>query len=238
MKMGISSLLIGILFTICSLSCVAMNTGFTTEDICEEDISTIYERLEIQEIDDSDVSIGFSCFDVNNKGEYILGFNAAQDKILVFSAEGEFLYGFSLKDNGSFGVEWDGENINIYRVRSDLAVSIDTTGNCVEIRKIKNTIENNNYWNHNIKATQRTNQGDIYTAENNLGIFNLLTAHTYSRLVKTLPNGEKIILFDITAQQTVNIMVYTILIGIFVLICTVVLIVFIVRVVNKRKSQR
>lgn len=234
MKKGIFSLLIGFIYIICSISSLAMNTGFVTEKIGEEDIPDIYERLNVQSIIEPDISIGFSCFDVNEMGNYALGFNSDKDEILVFDSQGNFLYGFSFEGTGTFGLEWDGESIILYRVRSDLAISIDKEGNCKEIKKIKDCPENTHYWNHEIYATKRTINGSVFTAENHLGILNTITAQTYSVLTKTLPNGDEVILFDITTQRKTALTTIIIIVGIFLSICIIGLILLLRRNIKRK----
>ena len=201
-----------------SLNCIAMNTGFATEDINKEDQAWIYQNLKVQSIQAPEITGSFCCFDVNPNGNYILGFNGKPDKVCVYDKEGIFLYGFSLQDNGSFGVGWDDGNILVYRVRSDLAVSIDRDGNCIDMKKIPQSIENNEYWNHVVRASNRVVGDEIFNAENHMGLLNIFSAQTYTSLVKTSASGDEIILFDATKQQKMNVIGVLLIIGVFLLV--------------------
>lgn len=128
-----------VLVLFCSLfavPCSAINTGFDIEDVNEDEMPVIFERFDLEMIDEPKITNGFSCFDVNEFGDYTLGFDIGNTDVILFcSSNGEYLYGFSVADNGAFGIEWDNENIIIYRVRSDLAVLIDKDGNCLDMKK-------------------------------------------------------------------------------------------------------
>jgi len=162
----------------------------TTEQIPENEIIEIYNRMGVRLIDEPDSMKLFSCFDVNENGDFIIGINeSAEDKILVYDKHGNYLYGFVMYGSGTFGVEWDGNNVIVYRVRSDLAVWIDKYGNCQDMKRIPITTNNNRYWNYVIKAKKRTIEENQYIASSEFLLFD------YSKLTKSDANGNETVLY-------------------------------------------
>lgn len=196
-----------------NVSCFAMDIGFALEDVTEDEFSSVCTNLALSVIDEPDIDVGFCCFDVNESGDYALGFDLPlKDIILVYDSTGSYQYGFSFSDNGAFGLEWDNENIVIYRVRSDLAISVDSSGNILEMGIIPDTLENNEYWNNEVNANKRNVAGVTYTAEHWIANHEWLRWGAYPRLVKTMPDGERIVLFDQPAFSVVTSVILVVLI--------------------------
>lgn len=234
MKKLVVSFLLCFILILTGLPCFAMNTGFDLSDKSEEEIAAIVSRLDIELIDEPEIKTGFSCFDVNEFGDYALGFDRSEkDILLTYNAEGEYLYGFSFADNGGFGIEWDGNDIIVYSVRSDLAILIDKQGRCLDIKEIQNTSQNNEYWRKEVNANIRTVNGATFTAEHGLVNSELLHWGTYLCLVKTTPSGERMILFDVTA----NAIALTIIILFVVVILFTVVILVVCRVKHNPKAR-
>lgn len=197
--------------------------GMETERMSEEEMSTAFEKLGLQLIDNPKTNNRFSYFDVNEEGNYMLGFNGGKDLILVFDRDNDYLYGFSMVSNGAFGLEWDGENIVIYCDRSDLAVTIDKNGNCLRMEKILNTTENNRYWN-NLRANKKTIGGFTYVAEHELGSVNIFGGSwgTYARFVRISFDGQETVLFD-GASVDMSILLICIVVfgGLLIVACSI-----------------
>ena len=132
----------------------------------------------------------FYCFDVNEKGQYALGFDTMfSGKVVnIYDADGTFLYGFSFNTPGSFYIEWDGENIIIYLVRGDLAFAIDSNITCVEMADIPNNQENQKYWRGEIASAERNVNGVTYQAKPGLLAF-------HWKIVALAPDGTEMVLF-------------------------------------------
>lgn len=190
------------------LPCFAADTGLLADELLEEDIAAVFAKLKLETINQPTINTGFSCFDVNQTGTYALGFGHGQrDCVLVYDPNGVYLYGFSFKNNGSLGLEWNGETLILYLLRSDLAVEVDANGNCVAIKKIQNSVHNSQYINNTIFANKRIINGATYSAEHWLINNELLHWGSYSRLVKNIPNGDKVTLFDQTNHQITKLVI-------------------------------
>lgn len=200
-------LLLLILLTNDGIVALAMNTGFSTEELSEKDKDTILANINISVLKYEPPKKTIECFDVNENGLIAIGCEDSVNKTIgIYTSDGVFQYGYKFKDNGSFGVEWDGDNIIIYFVRGDIAATVNTEGKVENILEIQNTIENNSYWNHFVFSTKRK-VGDIeYTLKNDMGVFNIF-ASSYSQLVVTNASEEERVIYDVNATHFFNIIV-------------------------------
>ncbi len=207
------------LIPVCSKS-----DSFETESLSsgksESVVSNIrFKRLDIERNKDS-----IECFDVNESGEIAIGSESHSSKIIsIYSTDGVFLYALEFETEGGFGLEWQDNSLNVYFVRGAIGINIDPQGNILDVFAIKDTMENNSYWNNVVFSSTRNVNGTVYKIDNDLGIFNFVQS-SYSRLVKIAPNGEKIVLYDVGNSQLFYTLLWTgvILIGI-VSIITIIL---------------
>lgn len=175
-----------------------VNTGFSTQDVSENAKKTTIKNIDLKILSNYDESFGITCFDVGNNGQIAVGLDHGTNKsIYVFDRDGKFDRGYNFSSNGSFNLEWDGENILIYIVRGDLVVSVDRDGKVTDVLKIENTSENNSYWNKLRSSKNKTVDGKTYLMKNNIGIFNFLSA-SYSQMIVKIGEDETVI-YDASA---------------------------------------
>ena len=203
----------------------AMNTGFSTEILSEDRQNRILNNISIAVLDEEPAKDTISCFDVSDDGMIALGCSDLETKTIgIYTPDGVFQYGYKFNTGGKFGVEWDGNNIIIYFVRSDLAVSVNPTGDIEGILAIQNTMENNTYWHHSVFSNKRIVENTEYTLRNDMGFFNIF-ASSYSQLVVTDANGDTNKIYDVNSSHFLR--VISIFLG--VLIVTGIYIFFIAR---------
>ena len=202
----------------------AMNTGFSTNEMSTENQQIFLSNIKLSPIREEPKKGAITCFDVSNSGFIAVGFSDFGNKyISVYNSAGEFQYGYVFHANQSFGVQWDGTNILVYFVRSDVAALFDPTGTNIELRVIGNTPENNSYWTHSVFAKTRALNNHTYTVRNDLGLFNLF-ASSYSQLVKTDSTGDATVLYDVTSSQLTKVLAISIAVGLFVGLVVVVVV--------------
>lgn len=192
-------ILILILLLVCNVgvSVLAMETGFLKEQISTQNQKLFLSNINLSLINKEEKGL-INCFDVNNNGLIAIGSkNSDKKTICVYTSNGTFLYGYTFNCSSSFGVEWNRDNLTIYFVRSDVAACFDENGKCIEIKKIKDTIANNSYWNNYIFSTKRKIDQNEYILKNDMGIFNIL-AFSYSQLIKVNENGLETIIYDVS----------------------------------------
>ena len=180
---------------------LATNMGFSTEVLPEDDIDTFLKNINISFFEDEPSKTGIKCFDVNENGVIAIGCSSSDIKtVCIYTNDGDFQYGYRFNCSGDFGVELYNDNLIVYFVRSDVAIMVNSMGKVESILKIKNTSENNYYWNHFVFSTKRK-VGDMeYMLRNDMGVFNLF-ALSYSQLWKTDATGNEQLIYDANSTQ-------------------------------------
>ncbi|MDD7635688.1 MAG: hypothetical protein PUJ55_01975 [Clostridiales bacterium] len=199
-----SVLLLLFLLTNGGLEVFAINIGFSTEPLPEDDIDTFLENVNISMLADEPEKKAIACFDVNENGEIVIGSRDSDNKtVCVYTSDGDFQYGYSFECSGSFGIELDKNILYIYFVRNDVAIAVNPMGEVESIRKIQDTSENNSYWNNSVLLTRRKVGDNEYILTNNMSVLNVF-ASTYSQLVTINKNGEESVIYDVGSTQFPN----------------------------------
>ena len=191
-------------FSIFGVNAFAINTNFSISSIQEDEKNTIIDNLGISLILEEPSKKSIQCFDVNDDGMIALGHKNFNDAIIsVYDSNGIFKYGYGFKYNASFGIEWNNDYINIYLIRSDILVVLDTDANVVDVVAVHNTVENDRYKNDCIFSSEKMVGDTKYALRNNMGILNFIST-SYSQLVKTSSNGEEIVLYNVNNFQLIK----------------------------------
>lgn len=184
-----------------SITAFAINTGFTTESMPVEDVSTFLSNINLSILTSEPPKKTIARFAVNEKGLIAIGHDSSNEKtIAIYTSSGEYQYGYTFNSSGSFGLEWDNDNLLIYFVRSDVAISVNAIGEIIDVLKIQNTAANNTYWNHSVFSTKQCVNNTQYAIQNNRGILNLV-APSYSQLIAISSSGEETVLYDASSAQ-------------------------------------
>lgn len=207
----------------------AINTGFLISELPEEDQINFVKNIELCLIEAEPPKSPVVCFDVNEKQMIAVGQNSSDRKVIcVYSSDGSFQYGYTFYCSGTFGVEWDNDNLNIYFVRSDVIISVSPDGEISDVLEVANSIENNSYVNHFFHATERTIGDTTYFIRNDMGILNCI-ATSFSQIVIKDVSGTENVIYDVNSTQLLK----TLLITIFVFVFVIVAITIILRPVIK-----
>lgn len=188
----------------------------------EEGKNKYLDSINILPITDEPEKKPFVCFDVNDDGMIAIGQDTlgTRKTICIYSKEGAFQYGYTFTSYGSFGVEWDGENLNIYFVRSSKIVLITPEGEVLDVVGVLETIENNSYMNYLLRSKNRTVGETEYSAGNDMGVLNVL-ASAYSQIGVKDDNGNENVIYDVNSMLRIKIIVITLVFGTLALITVV-----------------
>ncbi|MBR7077569.1 MAG: hypothetical protein IKI41_02360 [Clostridia bacterium] len=199
---------------------LARPAGFSTGELPEESKKNIAGNISLRVLAEEPRQImGIRSFDVDGEGNVVIGTKMlTRANICVYDAGGNFKYGFTYREEGSFGVAFNGGCIDIYSVRSDLAITVDPDGNIVDILRIQETPANREYWDENVWADKRTAGDTEYTAKNEKGLFNIFSS-SYSKLVSRNPEGVETVLYDANTPQLI--IDYAVLVVVLGVIATV-----------------
>lgn len=206
-------------FTLCFLLLLvsgnhsyAVSSEGTSDDLSKSEQKDV--NISISLLTEAPNGRKIACFDVNENGMVALllanNFFSKNTVISVYDPDGNFQYGYSFKSYGSVGIEWNGDNLNIYFVRSDLVVTIDRESNILGAEEIPDTKENisHSYQYHN--DTERVVGDAKYTIKNKSKISNLFSS-SRTQLVKTTSDGTEKILYSVNAFQLVRTIIIAIL---------------------------
>ena len=176
-------------------------TGFQTSKISEDKLDSYLNSFSVSLLTEAPENLGIKSFDVNESGQIAIGSQIGQECCLhVYDSNFDFLYGFYFYCSGTYQIEWNNDYINIYYVRSDIAVTYGCNGEIISIAEIDNTTNNNSYWNI-LRSNERRVNNTIFKAKNDKGILNVLKA-SYSQLVKIDDLGNEIVLYNVSSFQS------------------------------------
>ena len=218
------SLLLLIVFFANATEVNAMDTGFSTEEISEEKKTAFVSNINVSLLREEPEKSGILCFDVNEQGMIAVGNKDFQSKkICIYTSQGEFLYGYAFNCSQSFGVEWNGQNTNIYFVRSNVIISLDSEGNILDVKAIKASIDNNSYSNSLLYSTKRTVGNTTYLIRNDMGILNWI-AFSFSQIVAVDAAGTESVIYDVNSVQLAKMIVAVSFICAFVFVAVAVIV--------------
>lgn len=184
----------------------AVNTGFDTNDLPDERKHSCLSYIDLSLTNNEPAKKPIDCFAVNEDGLIAVGYsNLFENKtICVYTSDGVFQYGYTFKDMGTFRLEWDNKNLNIYLVRGGIIVSVTPSGEVVDVLEIQDTKSNNEYSNELFYSTKRKIGNTEYSIESDIGAFLDFFTPLYSRIVITNENGEKSIIYDVNDELLFN----------------------------------
>lgn len=179
----------------------SMTNGFDVEPLTTNESEKIIAGIPFKRINAETAKDSIECFDVNENGLIAIGSeNHSIKTISVYTDDGVFQYAFEFEDDGSFGIEWIKDSLNVYFVRGSIGLNIDSQGTVLNVFSIKDTADNNTYWNDVVFSQTRKVNGIDYKIDNDLGLLNLLQS-SYSRLIKRTPNGVETVIYDVGNSQ-------------------------------------
>ena len=195
----------------CGINAMAMETGFVTEEVSEEDKEQFKNKKTFTLVTLEPEKESIRCFAVSDDGLIALGIDkfsfTTEKAVYIYNSDGEFQYGYTFTTYGTFGVEFNGDCLDIYFVRSELIYTVDRSGEIVNIRRAPSSKENSNYYIYVVDSTTKKIGETTYTIRNDLGAFRNLFTTSYSQVVLTNGDVENII-YDVSelhrSRQTVN----------------------------------
>ena len=160
---------------------MALDEGFSVDSLPQNEIDTILENINITRIDEEPRKQGIFCFDVNERGEIAIGYEDffAGKTVCVYSSDGAFQYGYRFATLGSYGIELEEDILKIYFVRSDLQVTVHSSGEIESVTEIQDTMENSSYWREILDKSKRKVGEAEYVLRNEMGFLNIFCAHKF-----------------------------------------------------------
>lgn len=160
-------------------------------DLQNELIEKVEKALDISVFYQKETDRLIKCFDVNDNGCYAIGYK--NNSIHLYDAQGAFQYGYRFNTDGTYGIVLKDNSIVIYLARSGMAVEIDSTGKCIDAKKV---YFSNDVTYDILNRTHKQIECVNYYLERDIGVFN----GDYSRLVKIDEMETKTVLYDVTIK--------------------------------------
>ncbi len=183
----------------------AYGGGMKTEEMPKDEQESVIEGACINVFDTEPEKRKILCFDVNESGLIALGTEIENNKsICVYTENMDFLYRINFICYGAFSFEWNGDDIEIYFVRSHDAVIVDSDGNIKSVRSYTDDIENSDYFNNVLEVTERNINGKKYSLKNYSVSFTILEPNSFPILSVTKPGEEEKILYDVSGEYFVT----------------------------------
>lgn len=235
MKKSVSIIVVLIIFLAFPLKCSAFDSGFSTIERTAEENKSFVDNIEFKLLTEEPQKKEISCFDVNHYGDFAVCNNSTTYKnICVYSKDGSFLYGYQLKAEGSIGLEWNKRYLNIYFVRGGVIIKVNSHGEILDVADVEDTIENNDYYRHNIDSNKKLVGKKTYALKNDMGILNSF-ASAYSKLTITDAHGMETVVYDIGSDYQLKLSAGLVGVGAFV---AVVVAVVAIEFLKQRKEQK
>ena len=203
------------------LNISAIGTEFSTEELSEADCKTFINNINATLMSEAPDKGGIVCFDVNDNGKIAVGQKGVSRKeVCIYSSNGTFLYGYSFNCTGSFAVEWNSDNLNIYFVRSGVIISVDPSGEVLEVKSVPDTANNNRYLRELLYSRVRIVGESKYIVRNDMGLLNLL-ATSYSQVLIVDSDGIERIIYDVNVVQLTQTVVLLVIATILFLVAAI-----------------
>ena len=204
----IKKILILNVLTIILLSFLSAPVYAWSDNIVEkekEDQIRIWENGYIKIVADDkkieDYTYSFSSFDISENGDLLIGISTmTQEKVLYVEQETGNVIEYSIDTNGSFYVNFNGNNIQVFFVRGDVIIEFTKECELVAIYDAPADTESSK------SKTMET--GDRYYAINKSKFTNLI----FSQLIRESASGEKVVVYDGTKGAVASNIVITIIV--------------------------
>lgn len=169
-------------------------------ELSEDRLQSIVEKMDLTFVSAEPEQAPIYCFDVADAGNFAVGSrNLKQNQVCVYNSDGVFLYGYTFATEGSYALEIEDGHLNIFLVRSDAIISVDSEGNVIGGAKINDAKESSQYLSK-LQSSEKIVNGVTYQADNDGHWPHFLTAK-YARLIKVSGNNEQTVLYCVTSRK-------------------------------------
>ena len=194
------------------LDVLAISNEIETESFDQIREAEVLSHINISLLTEEAEKWPIECFDVNENGMIVLGladpeFHSGRNCLYVYSSDGVFQYGYSFECDGTFYVEWNQDNIEIYLVRSDIVVILNPKEQTQSAVQVKDVTEGDRYINNVLRLREREVGDTKYIMQSDMGILNLF-ATSYSQVL--VVNGEETVMIYDVNSNAISIVIFTV----------------------------
>ena len=197
-KIIMSMMLTALIIAVSVIPAGAFDTGYVISELTEEEKDARKDSYQFTPVDEIPVR-PFFCYDVNDDGQvavYSDEFPGYTGYIGIYDSDGEFLRGYTFYAGSSIYLEWAGEILNVYFVRSNVIVALDENGTTIDMAEVPTGVsENRSYETNYIKASEKKVGDEKFVAYNVFGKRPLSDLPRY-KLVHIDADGNENVIYD------------------------------------------
>ena len=180
-----------------SLSAIAMDTKFITEEMSQEDINSFLNRNQFTLLTEEPPRNGIRFFDVSEKHMVATACLYSGKGYICIYQNGNFLYGYRFNANKPFMVEWAGANLNVLFTYT--LVTLSPEGEIIDLATVSRLSQNNKY-QRTLQRNKRVVGDMTYT------LHKTFLASSYSKLVVTDENGSETVWYDVSGDSQARVL--------------------------------
>ena len=120
-----------------------------TATVSNERAETAWNNIQLKCTDKRTIDWEIENYSVSENGQIAV---LSHNDIFVYNADHSFAQSFSHKANGAEYIAWDGDNIVLIRVRSDIAVHFDTKGKLKKVENLPDDYESVNCYKKYLRS--------------------------------------------------------------------------------------
>lgn len=191
---------------------------FETLSITQEQITQIWDNINLRSAS-SISSSPIINFDVSESNNIVIALD--EKKILIKNQDNNVLNCYEFDSEGTFYVNWNGDNILLFLVRSSVIVEFSIEGQLINMVNCDtHSVKNSELWRMAGNNKKVSANDYNYNIKNNMGILNIFSFQRYSQLIRTDSLGNETIFYDVSQSQFEKI-VFRILVIILMVITVV-----------------
>ena len=196
------------------------------EQIVGEEADRFIESFGLKPLSAEDTHQSIVSFDVSEDGTVVLGLDG--NIIQILDQQGTVIASYGFHCDGSYFVLAQGNRFGIYCCRGENIIWFDDTGICSGVYRVLPTEENNTVISSRLHTATAERNDIRYQLERDIR----LDERKYSRLTATDGSGHKSILYDVTLDHNIRVILGYCAIALFVTVCA-----FSMIQQSKRKTQ-
>ena len=183
--------------------------NYDTSPTSLEEQTAFLEKINFRLLDNKEEDHAFSHFAISEQGQIALGFNTGSDAIIyIYDSNGQFLYGYCFLNNKcALTIFFEQEDLSIFWGKSNYIGSFDSSGTCLQFRKVINSERSNNSYNRDRYRPLSGKVGDIqYAVKRGMGL-----ASNYVRFIIEDSDGNSRIIYNAEKEYHTQIAFYCLL---------------------------
>ena len=193
-------LVVPMLFSVTAVATAETGDDVTTYSALEDVKLNVEKSLDLTLVREDLSANGIRHFDVSPEGKIALGFGQGMNsRICVFDQKGIFQYAYKFSTEQGWAIAFQGENVGIYLVRSELIAVYDSEGTCVDVLRIYNTRQNMDATRRIYYRTRKQVSQKQYYLDRDINL-----GQSYSRLITVDESGNTNVLYDASVDVVIG----------------------------------